>query len=946
MASHAVPRSVFIVFMLLAFGHGISPVRALGLVIAVDDSFEIEAERTAHLDVLANDTGADLALIGVEVEGDDVPVSAYLGDGHVVVVPEDRFTGRATLRYSVSAGATQASATVTVTVAAAATTDWIFTTVGVPLTIDPLANDRGAATLAEVEPPGSGETEMLEDGRVRFTPDAPGVDGFVYRAVDGTGVEREGRVEVRVRDTDGALEVPAIAVDLRDTPDPRVDRTPRVIALGSLPAPVVAVRDGSHGVATVAGPNAIAYRSTRLGRRTDHVVVFVAGEDGSWGRGVITVRGFPRDLRLRMGFEAAPELGDDLGSGTPVSYLDSGSPRPAPMASPGLAAVGDRALDLRGAENGLVHARSGVEAGSGSFSAWVRFPDGLAEHAMTLVAAGTANAGTAITHWSLAVEPEGPERGRLVLRDEGQALASADLIWDPSTWYHVASTWSDSGRRLYLDGTLVAEIAEDDPFGAPPAENASDIAIGNRLECLETACDGSLAGLLDQVRIFATALDREAVVDEVAAEHPAVTLDLAMGVAGALGVGNRRDHDAVLTLEQRQGSPAKVLADDGSVGLAFESAGGALVYKPSNGVAWSPESGFVHLAVQGPEDGFESDLVLFEDPEDQVRLVLRPAGPEHASIVLWRDGAPVLGADDVALAAGTPFEVTYLWGDGEQSIRVDGAVLSVSSYDPRPAPGVLTVPLGPAASLWGLLIGGGVADMPAWLPGRIVPVVAVWIPDDGLGNLLQLRGDQVVTRGAPSCRSPGPWEPKCSTPGQLLVPRRREHLRKVLAAGKIPTNREVYWWNRRTRRLDHLLSVSFDLTLIFDGIATSQLVGTGGSRKVPHTNRSWGIGQATWTGTTSQGKASGLDCNFWSWRSPWKQGTTALPEATDVRWLDAKRNLAGALLWRACAHPKPVRCACNTKRKKPRPRRKPLVKPGWSGIFEDGFEVGGLDLWR
>jgi hypothetical protein len=192
--------------------------------LAGHDRATLDAEGTATIDVLANDTDVDgdaLAITQiagtavVDAEGDPLPVDVDGGtvvlnaDGTLTFTPNVDFTGRTAFEYTVEdAEGETATATVVVTseafvnAAPVAENDVIEAVEdGDPVTIDVLGNDEdpdgdpltiteidgaGAAVGAEVEVEG-GVAVLNADGTITFTPEADfsGDATFTYTVSDG-----------------------------------------------------------------------------------------------------------------------------------------------------------------------------------------------------------------------------------------------------------------------------------------------------------------------------------------------------------------------------------------------------------------------------------------------------------------------------------------------------------------------------------------------------------------------------------------------------------------------------------------------------------------------------------------------------------------------------------------------------------------------------------------
>lgn len=187
--------------------------------IAVDDTATTDEDTPVDIDVLANDSDPDPDM---PVPGGGalwiVAVSNPL-HGRVSInpnetlryVPDPNYNGSDSFRYVVSDGDDMfAVATVTVTInpvndAPVANGDFASTEEDTPVDIDVLANDTDVEdetlTVLELMQPCVGTAELLENGQVRYTPNADfyGVDFFAYRCTDGTDPSNWALVFVNIR---------------------------------------------------------------------------------------------------------------------------------------------------------------------------------------------------------------------------------------------------------------------------------------------------------------------------------------------------------------------------------------------------------------------------------------------------------------------------------------------------------------------------------------------------------------------------------------------------------------------------------------------------------------------------------------------------------------------------------------------------------------------------
>lgn len=185
--------------------------------VAMDDFYSVGVGQTAALTVLANDTDVDSLINPASIQLTRLPIfgsAIILPSGIIQYTAGPGFVGMDTFGYTVRdmAGNVSNEALVTVTIndPPVANDDVAFTYKNEPVIINVLSNDTdpdGSLDPSSVEvilPPGFGTTEVLPDGRIRFTPetDFAGVVTFTYVVSDNMGLRsNEATVTVRVRNS-------------------------------------------------------------------------------------------------------------------------------------------------------------------------------------------------------------------------------------------------------------------------------------------------------------------------------------------------------------------------------------------------------------------------------------------------------------------------------------------------------------------------------------------------------------------------------------------------------------------------------------------------------------------------------------------------------------------------------------------------------------------------
>jgi hypothetical protein len=166
---------------------------------ALDDAVAVVSGGTAPVDVLANDIGTALVVLGagspsrgtVEVTATGIEYSAATG-----------YSGSDSFTYTLEdAAGSVSTATVAVTVTPQAVTDTPDTLAGAPITWDPAGNDGGEGlVVTALTDPAHGTATLNLDGTVTYTaaPGYSGPDSFTYTATDADGSTVLGSVTVMV----------------------------------------------------------------------------------------------------------------------------------------------------------------------------------------------------------------------------------------------------------------------------------------------------------------------------------------------------------------------------------------------------------------------------------------------------------------------------------------------------------------------------------------------------------------------------------------------------------------------------------------------------------------------------------------------------------------------------------------------------------------------------
>ena len=161
-----------------------------------DDAATTNEDVAVTIDVLANDADTDGDTLGVVAASAPNGTVVIEPDGRLLYTPNADFNGTDTITYTVSDGTTTVDAAATVTVnpiddAPVANDDAATVDEDGSILIDVLANDTDvdgdALTITGVTP-GANGAAVIENGRIRYTPNADfnGTDTIAYTMSDGT----------------------------------------------------------------------------------------------------------------------------------------------------------------------------------------------------------------------------------------------------------------------------------------------------------------------------------------------------------------------------------------------------------------------------------------------------------------------------------------------------------------------------------------------------------------------------------------------------------------------------------------------------------------------------------------------------------------------------------------------------------------------------------------
>jgi len=183
--------------------------------VAGDDSITTAEDTPVLIDVLNNDDDIDGDTLTIVSVTDGSGGTVVIENGHVKYTPDADFVGTDTFTYTVedgNGGTDTATVTVEVTPvndAPVANTDNVDTNEDTPVVIDVLANDDdvdGDTLTIDSVTDGSHGTVVIENGQVKYTPDADfnGNDSFTYTITDGNGETSTGTVNVTVNPVNDA----------------------------------------------------------------------------------------------------------------------------------------------------------------------------------------------------------------------------------------------------------------------------------------------------------------------------------------------------------------------------------------------------------------------------------------------------------------------------------------------------------------------------------------------------------------------------------------------------------------------------------------------------------------------------------------------------------------------------------------------------------------------
>ncbi|NJN46473.1 MAG: tandem-95 repeat protein [Candidatus Competibacteraceae bacterium] len=171
---------------------------------AVDDTASTPVQMPVTIAVLANDTGAGLAISQVtDPAGGTVIVNV---DSTITYTPNPDFVGTDVFTYTITDAFGQSdTAFVTITVLAPglnAVDDTTTTPAETPVDIDVLANDTGTdLVISQVVNPANGAAVLNGDNTITYTPDPgfAGTDTFTYTITDSFGQSDSATVTITVQ---------------------------------------------------------------------------------------------------------------------------------------------------------------------------------------------------------------------------------------------------------------------------------------------------------------------------------------------------------------------------------------------------------------------------------------------------------------------------------------------------------------------------------------------------------------------------------------------------------------------------------------------------------------------------------------------------------------------------------------------------------------------------
>jgi len=210
----------------------------------------------------------------------------------------------------------------------------------------------------------------------------------------------------------------------------------------------------------------------------------------------------------------------------------------------------DGALEFDGSDDhvNIDSVIDNINTTSGAITCWIRFDPSFIGDSLTHGIVEIGN--TTANDYAIALRKIGDETIRLRYRS-GAANYDATItdISDFANWHHIAAVWTDTQVKIYLDGSH----QDTQPRG-------SDISGALDFARLGRTAQGTFAtyfkGLLDDVRIYSTALDGTAVAT-LAAQTDSITVNSNISYAASgnqieikvprsdLGLGSSDDDIAI-----------------------------------------------------------------------------------------------------------------------------------------------------------------------------------------------------------------------------------------------------------------------------------------------------------------------------------------------------------------------------------------------------------------
>ena len=603
--------------------------------IAMDDAFDVVADTTTVLAVLANDSDPDGGTL--QVVGFTMPSHGNLvfnsADKTFAYTPAAGYEGQDQFTYTIrdNRGAS-ASASVTLTVARivespVANDDQVTTEAGVPVTIDVLANDSLPADqnvgIIAVTLPFRGKLDFNADKTITYTPNTGfvGTDDFTYTIGNGKGSTAKATVTIQVTPGTGVNAYQngydfrrRLAVPTGSAKGANHQNFPLWIELAGN---WLKSNDNGGKVASPAGDD-LRFEladGTKLAHELE-LYDAAAGKLGAWVRVPELRADAATELLLYYGkpglqaSEAAPQAvwQDYLAVWHLPSIVDaSGNARD-------LSPTGDVADASLGLGDGAV-ALGGAGVLTIADVDWLQGLDGLSIQLWNKAAAighdqGQFGIGEAlfdgdsdlfIRYQSAGFGPGEPKNllHTKLKTTAGNLTTSSPANTQTTDWQAVALTWeaADTQSSLYLDGNKVQASFTTFGSGEGTTQLGGPLYIGAGTQDSAT---GGWTGLIDEVRLRSGKLSDAWIAAEHANQtHPA----LFYGIGAEDGFGDPSDSVVAVPFELT-GKAGTALDIDVLADAVSPAAAGDVtiqsVGQPTNGVVsvidgkirYSPPAGF------------------------------------------------------------------------------------------------------------------------------------------------------------------------------------------------------------------------------------------------------------------------------------------------------------------------------------------------------------------